>query len=208
MRESVPPSARVREMFLPLRHPDGAVPTVTHYRTTGLVSCLRILDARGLRPRYDESLAPSDRAFIAELLPAQWLDARLALAHFRAIDSLGLSAAELLELGVAAGEKVIAYQTGTLFRMTREAGLSPWTVFPHGQRIWDRMCKGGDLSIERLGPKDVLVTLHGLRMTSSTYFRTMMRGVLQSGLSLWCTRCYVTEVPTGATTLSFREAWV
>jgi hypothetical protein len=195
-------------MFLPLRHPERAIPRVTHYRSTGLVSCLQIIERRGLRARYDAGLSAEERRAVAEVLPATWTEAHVALAHFRAIDSLGFTTGELLELGMAAGERVLAYQTSTILRMTREIGITPWALFPHGHRLWDRMCRGGDLSIERVGPKEALVALHGLPSVGSLYFRTMIRGVFEAGLSLWCTKCYVTEVSAKGTTLVLREAWV
>jgi hypothetical protein len=211
MRDSAPSfaiGATVRDMVLPLRHPEGAIPLATHYRTTGTVACLRLLDERGLRARYDAHVAPEHRTTIAEMVPATWMTVEVALAHFGAVDSLGLTSAELLELGTTAGAGVTSSQTGTLLRMTREMGLTPWSIFRHGQRIWDRMCKGGDLSIERRGPKEAIVTLHGVPTTSSTYFRVMMRGVFQAGLTPWCTKGYVSEIAVTPTTLSFREAWV
>jgi hypothetical protein len=208
MRDPLPTSATARDMVLALRSPEGAVPLATHYRTTGTVACLRLLDERGLRARYDEHLTPEHRTAIGEMVPATWMTVDVALAHFGAVDSLGLTNAELLELGTTAGAGVTSSQTSTLLRMTREIGVTPWLIFRHGQRIWDRLCKGGDLSIDRKGPKEAIATLHGVRTTSSTYFRVMMRGVFQAGLAPWCTKAYVSEIAVTATTLSFREAWV
>jgi hypothetical protein len=93
--------------------------------------------------------------------------------------------------------------------MSRELRVNPWTVFPHGQRMWDRMCKRGDVTIERVGPKEVLTTLHHghAQRASSAYFRTMICGTFHAGPLLWCTHGYVTEVPSPPGTLVFREAW-
>jgi hypothetical protein len=154
-------------------------------------------------------VAPQHRQTLADLVSGTWVDVAVELAHFRAVDLLDLAPTELHSLGLSAGEGVLRYQTSTLLRMSREIGINPWTVLPHAQRMWDRMCKGGDVSIERVGPKEVVTTLHHGHpvLASSAYFRTMIRGVFHAGLSLWCTRCYVTEVASASDTLVFREAW-
>jgi hypothetical protein len=197
-------------MLVSLRHPESAVPPVTHFRSTGTVAALRILGERGLRARYQEHLDPAHRRTITEMVPAEWVPAEAIVAHFRAVDRLGLSTSELLDLGTSAGEGVVRFQTSTLLRMTRELGVTPWPILRHAHRMWDRMCRGGDVTIERVGPKEVLTTLHHglIPLSSSAYFRTMLRGVFQAGLSLWCTRCYVTDAPAPSTSLAFREAWV
>jgi hypothetical protein len=69
------------------------------------------------------------------------------------------------------------------------------------------MCRGGDVSIERLGPKEAMVRMYGLRLFASPYFRLGIRCVLQSSLSAWSTRAYVTEVGWTQTSATFREAW-
>lgn len=196
-------------MLVDLRHPSRAVPAVTHVRSTGTVACLRLLDAQGLRARYDANLPAEHRQTVAEMVSGTWIEAAVALAHFRAVDMLELTPTALHALGTSAGEGVLRYQTSTLLRMSRELGINPWTVFPYAQRMWDRMCKGGDVTIERVGPKEVLTTLHHghAQLATSAYFRTMIRGTFHAGLLLWCTRGYVTEVPSPPTTLVFREAW-
>ncbi len=196
-------------MLVELRHPTRAVPPVTHVRSTGTVACLHLLDVQGLRARYDANLPAPHRPAIAEMVSGMWIDAEVAIAHFRAVDMLDLSTAELHALGLSAGEGVLRYQTSTLLRMSREIGINPWTVLPHAQRMWDRMCKGGDVSIERAGPKEVLTTLHHGQpaLASSAYFRTMIRGTFHAGLALWCTRAYVTEVAATPLTLVLRETW-
>jgi hypothetical protein len=180
---------------------------VTHVRSSAVVTAQGLLRASGRGEAYAAAIAPDLRAAVLGVVPGAWIPVETALAHHRAVDGLQLTATEQASLANGAGTKIQAAATSTLLRMSREVGVTPWVLLPHGQRIWDRICRGGDLSIERVGPKEALVRMLGLPLFSSPYFRLGIRCVLQAGLSLWCTRCYVTEVGWTSTSATFREAW-
>ena len=46
---------------------------------------------------------------------------------------------------------------GTLAKMGRSAGVTPWTGLVHFQRLWDRVLDGGGVAVYRVGPKDARV---------------------------------------------------
>jgi hypothetical protein len=192
---------------LPLRQPEERVRPVSHARSSAIVTAQSLLRASGKHDAYAAALAPDARAAVLEVVPGVWVPIETALAHHRAIDRLQLTATEQARLANGAGEKMQGALTSTLLRMSREVGVTPWLLFPHSQRIWDRMCRGGDLSVERIGPKEAMVRMFGLPLFSSPYFRLGIRCVLQTGLSFWSTRCYVTEVGWTPTSATFREAW-
>jgi hypothetical protein len=193
--------------IVPLRLPEDRIRPVTHVRSSSIVTAQGLLRARGRHDAYTAAIAPEARAEVLGVVPGAWTPVETAFAHHRAIDKLQLTATEQGNLATGAGEKIQGAVTSTLLRMTREMGITPWILLPHGQRIWDRICRGGDLSVERIGPKEAIVRMFGLPLFSSPYFRLGIRCVLQAGLSLWCTRCYVTEVEWTPTTATFREAW-
>jgi hypothetical protein len=192
---------------LPLRHPEDRVRSVTHVRSSAIVTAQALLRESGKFADYTEGLPPEVRPAVFGIVPGTWVPIDTALAHHRAMDTLRLPPSEQMTLATGSGEKMQGALTGTIFRMSREVGITPWTLMPHSQRIWDRMCRGGDISVERLGPKEAMVRMYGLPLFSCSYFRVAMRCVLQKGLSLWCTRGYVIEVAWTSTTLTFREAW-
>jgi len=171
------------------------------------VTAQGLLRDRGKQAEYSEHLAPEARAAVLSIIPGTWVPVETALAHHRAIDALRLAPSEQIALATGSGEKMQGALTGTILRMSREVGVTPWVLMPHSQRIWDRICRGGDLSIERVGPKEAVVRMYGLPLFSTSYFRVAIRYVLQGGLSHWCSRCYVTEVSWTPTTATFREAW-
>ena len=62
----------------------------TQFRSTWLTTSLAALKRRGLLPRYQEQLEPKYRVLIEEAVAGTWLPAAVAVAHYRAIDALGL----------------------------------------------------------------------------------------------------------------------
>ena len=199
--------SREREWVLPLRHPEDRIRPVTHVRSSPIVTAQGLLRAAGKLDAYTAGLAPDSRADVFAVVPGAWVPVETALAHHRAIDSLRLAPSEQIALATSSGEKMTSALTGTILRMSHKIGVTPWTLLPHSQRIWDRICRGGDISVERVGPKEAVVRMVGLPLFSTSYFRVAIRCVLQSGLALWCTRGYVTEVAWSPTTVTFREAW-
>jgi hypothetical protein len=192
---------------LPLRHPEDRVRPVTHVRSSPIVTAQGLLRASGRIEAYTENLAPEVRPAVFGIVPGAWIPVETALAHHRAIDALRLAPSEQIALATGSGEKMQSALTGTILRMSREVGVTPWVLLPHSQRLWDRICRGGDISVEKVGPKEAMVRMYGLPLLSTTYFRVAIRYVLQGGLSLWCSRGYVTEVAWSPTTVTFREAW-
>jgi len=198
---------RPREWVLPLRHPEDRTRPVTHVRSSPIVTAQGLLRGEGRFDAYTANLAAETRLAVLGVVPGAWIPVDTALAHHRAIDALKLAPSEQIALAKASGEKMESALTGTIFRMTREVGITPWLLMPHAQRIWDRICRGGDVSVEKVGPKEAIVRMYGLPLLSTSYFRVAIRYVLQSGLSHWCTRGYVTEVAWTPMTVTFREAW-
>jgi hypothetical protein len=206
--ESTVPGVRLpRDPIVSLRYGRHQVPPVTKVRSTALHSTLRALETRGLLTKYAESLPDEVRKTVMAVVPAMWIDVSLAVAHYAAVDALRIPVSEQIAIGTSAGGSAQRYLTATLLRMSREVGMTPWTVMPHTHRLWDRMCVGGDISVDRVGPKEAIVTLRGLPYARSQYFRVAARAVFQAGLSHWCRKCYVTEVSCSDTVLELREAW-
>jgi hypothetical protein len=194
-------------VLLPTRHPAHAIPIVTQVRATTLPGSLRALEKRGLRAAYERNLPQSMQATVGQVFGAPWVDIDRALAHFLAIDGLGLPASEQAAMALEVVTPVQNALTSTIVRVSRGLGTTPWTFMPYAQRFWDRMCRGGDLSVERIGPKEVVTSMYGLPLFGSRYFRVAMRSSLQAGLMPWCIKVYVTEVSATATTAVFRQAW-
>ena len=197
------------EVVLAPRFAADAIPMVTHVRSTAIVASQGALLQLGLLERYAERL-PSAHHFrrLQELQSATWVDQGLVHAHYRAIDALQLSEVSQTELATLVGTVVETYLTGTLQRMSRAVGITPWTYHPHAQRFWDRLCQGGDISIVRLGPKEAKLTYHGLPFAPSPYFRLANRVGCTLSLARVCKKVYMRELGHTATEVSYGQSWV
>jgi hypothetical protein len=81
-------------------------------------------------------------------------------------------------------------------RRPRGAGVTPYTLFPHFQRMWDRTFEGGAVAIYGLGPKEVQFESLKTPLYASRFFRNGMRGAAMGMLDLFCVRSWVKEIPT------------
>jgi hypothetical protein len=199
-----------REVVVPLRFAIDKVPPVTSVRGTLLRSSLMALDGQGRLDAYREQLPRDMHDAVFGVVPGTWVDVALALAHYRAIDSLNLTIGEQLALGGAVGTSVQGLLVGTMLRIARGVGLTPWSGVGQYARIWDRLFMGGDLQVERVHASEGIVTMYGLSLFSVPYFRVALRGLQQKGLSaIWAWRkLYVTELSSSNTMLTYRVSWV
>jgi len=133
----------------------------------------------------------------------------VAIDHYTAVNALGLSYAESAQAGAVVGEKIQATLLGTVARLARTSGVTPWTVLAQFQRLFERIFKGGGTRIVKLGPKEARIDVSGLRLAAFPCFRAGFQGMIKSGGELFCTRAYVSEVPRlcTSTTIGYRCAW-
>jgi hypothetical protein len=198
-----------REMLVSLRYAVDKIPPVTRVRSTLLRSSLVALEKQGLLDAYRGHLPPDVREAILGIVPGTWIETELAVSHYRAIDSLDLKLAEQIALGGAVGTSVQGLLVGTLVRLARGMGMTPWTGVGQYVRIWDRLFIGGDLEVEKVHRAEALVTMYGLPLFAIPYFRVAMRGLQETGLSaIWTKRrAHVIEAASSGTMLSCRITW-
>jgi hypothetical protein len=159
----------------------GPVSTV---RSTLIQSSRATLVQRGLLDRYVAALDPAHRVTLQESLAPEWLPLAVGLAHYAACDALGMSAAELEEIGEDVGQRLQGTFIGTLTRSARSVGLTPWVLLAQFARLKDRLMQGGAVSVTKTGPKDASVELHQIALFKHTYFRVAYGGVIASLLKL------------------------
>jgi len=163
---------------------------------------------RGLFVAYERALAAQHKETLLGAIAGTWLPMDAALAHYRACDSLGLTAEQQVQSGRSTFDGARGTLLGTAVRLARGAGLTPWTELPLLQRFWDRGFDGGAVSVTRAGPKDAHTTLVHCAVIASPYFRNGLRGLLTALMELTCTKAYVTDRrPVSESTLSFRVQW-
>jgi hypothetical protein len=182
---------------------------VRHIRSTVLMSSYAAIRDGGYDAPYREALPKEHHAVLVEAVAGMWIPIEVAVAHYQACAALGLSHDVQLALGRDLGQKIRGTILGTAVRMTREAGVTPWSVMPHFQRIWNRAYDGGGLYIERRGPKEAHMEVHKAAQAGCAYWRTALCGLCVGIIELFARKAYMQETtrkrPPGFA--SFRVQW-
>lgn len=198
------------EVFLPFPAERSTIALATEFRSTWLISSMRSLKERGLFEHYMKELPPDLHETMTSLVAGVWIPVKIAVAHYEACDRLGTSYVDQLNLGREASTRAQATVFSTMLRLTKQAGVTPWTVLAQVQRLWDRMFKGGGVGAWKLGPKEARVEFVGCPIAKVPYFRVGLQGVLLGVGEMFCQKLYLQEIPSLCTrsTLGFRGSWV
>jgi hypothetical protein len=172
--------------------PPDLVRPMTHARSTILIGSLAAIQASH-GERYAAALSPKAREVLLHLVAGTWVPVDLALEHYRACETLGLPLDEQLANGRETFARAGATIFGTMTRMAREVGVTPWTLLPHMQRFWDRGYDGGGISVIKTGPKDCRVEATAIPLFRSPYYRVAVRGVVWSVFELFSRKVFVSE---------------
>lgn len=186
------------------------MPLATHVRSTLIVSSLQTLRSRGLLERYLTHVDAKKRDELLALIAGTWVPIELGLDHYRAADKLGLDSKLIDGIGAEVGERINASFLSFVVRMSKEAGVTPWTALGRAHRLRELTWKGSDLSILKLGPKDARFDWGGLPYAVVPYFVTSFGGFLRGLIGLFCTKVYARPVPDkmAPTFISYRISWV
>ncbi len=183
------------EVVVPFKLPRERITPATQVRSTLLASSLRALRDRGRFDEYVAKLDPQWRVPILDAVAGVWLPLEAGIAHYRACDALGFSAAEQLEIGRAVGERVHGTFLATMIRTAKNAGVTPWIAVGYSGKLYERLFEGGGCEVTKIGPKDARSELVKNPMVGLNYFRNGMRGLYQVGVELFCKKAYVNEMP-------------
>jgi len=177
-----------------LAFPTTCVP-VRHARSTIVLGSIAALRQAGHFDRYAAALPSEHRDQLLEAVAGTWIPVAIARSHYRACEALNLSSDAEVELGRAIFERTGDTMFGTILRLAKGAGVTPWTLLPHLQRFWERGYDGGGISVWRLGPKESRIELVQCSLADGRYFRNAVRGLFGTVLQLFCTRAYMQEIP-------------
>jgi hypothetical protein len=181
------PSFPELETVLPF--PDRIVP-VRHARSTVLLGSIASIRESGRFERYAASIVPEHRDALLQAVAGTWIRVEVARSHYSACDSLGLSPEQEVDLGRGIFRRTGDTMFGTVIRLAKGAGATPWTLLPQLQRFWERGYDGGGLCVQKLGPKEARIELVQCSIVESRYFRNAVRGLVGCILQLFCTRVY------------------
>jgi len=196
------------EIIVPFEPSRELIAPATAYRSTWLLSSLQALKDRGHSDDYFRVLPAEQHEPIRSLVAGIWLPLDLARAHYLACESLQLGVQEQVALGRAVSDKAQGSMLGTVVRMAKAAGVTPWTVLPQYGKLYQRGVQGGAVAVFKLGPKEARIEVVACELFDIPYFRTAFRGVLQGIAGLFCRTSFIHDVPTTEPgTATYRFQW-
>jgi hypothetical protein len=197
------------EVFLPFEAPHRGAQGATHVRSTLIVSSIQTLRLHGHLDAYLVHVEPAQRDALLSLIAGAWIPIDLGLAHYRAAQKLGLDAKAIDAIGAEVGERINKSVLSLVVKMSREAGVTPWTALSKAHRLRELTWRGSDLAVWKLGPKDARLDWLGIPYASVPYYVTSYGGFLRGLIQLFCTKAYTRLVAdhSTATSLSYRISW-
>ncbi len=191
-----PSSAPPYEVVLPFPVARAKIPATMNWRSTWIVSSIQTLKTRGHFDKYVARLPVQHRDALLLCVAGMWLPITVARAHYAACEELGLARSEQLDMGLAVGERAQGTVLKTATRVATGSGVTPWTVVPQLQRLWERGADGGGTSVLKVGPKEAIVETVGCELFDVPYFRHAYAGVILGIVRLFCTRAYTHDETT------------
>jgi hypothetical protein len=189
--------------------PQGPIPPLTQVRGLLITASIRALDKRGMLARYFEHLPAEHHAVVRAAIASSWLPEPVATAHYQACDALELPQEEIIAIGAEVGARIRDTLLGTVLRVARDAGTTPWLYLERFPRLFTRICIGGACAVYKLGPKEARAEWYGLPGLKIPYFKTAFRGANQSIIELFCQKAYVNETRAlRGGDWAFKASWV
>jgi hypothetical protein len=195
-----------------LAYPERVAP-MRHVRGTLLIGSIATLRENGYFDGYSRVVRPDVLATIQASVSAMWIPIDIAVAHFEACDSLGISAESAAQLGRSTFARTRGLLMGTATAIARHAGASPLTLAPHLGRFWNRAYDGGAVQVLKKGPKEMQMEVQQCALAGFRYYRSALRGLATAVYELVAEKVYMSERPSSrqgppGTTLAFRVQWV
>ncbi|HEX6245513.1 MAG TPA: hypothetical protein VFZ61_31535, partial [Polyangiales bacterium] len=208
------PAASLRfDPKLLLDHVSARGPRVTDVRGSLVLQSLKLLRDAGHYDAYAEALPPEHRETLQQALAASWVSTAALVSHFRVVDSLVPSDAQLARLGELLGKQIMDSLFASLIRTARSAGAEAgiWLALKQVDRIWNRMYQGGGVAVLQTGPKDAIFEVHGMPVATSRYFRLSHGAFVRASVLMVARVCVVKEVPArrpSPESLAISISWV
>jgi hypothetical protein len=192
----------------PLFDPPRDVGPVTAVRGTLLLIDWRWLREHGLFEAYAVALGKSRPLLDADA--ADWVPCPLGLAHWEALDALGLSREQQVAMGTFMGEHAHNIVLATLVRLAGKLGMSPWPALSQCHKLWMRSWRGGGMAAYRTGAHSARIEVLEASVVESRCFRTGIVGTIVSGIAPFCRRPVVVEDADARTptSISLRVSWL
>ena len=178
------------EVVVPFKVEPDRLATAKHIRSTLITSSLNALRKRSYLAKYETLVPEEHKEQILSCVAGTWLPMAVGVAHYETCNALALSPNEVHDIGMDVSTQVQSTFLGTLAKMARTAGVTPWTGLSQMQRLWDRVLDGGGVAVYRLGPKEARVEIASLPLVDIPYFRVAFRAFVVAGCGIFAAKVY------------------
>jgi hypothetical protein len=196
------------EVFLPFRN--SPVAPISEVRSTLIMAGILAVRAQGLFGAYSESLSSGVREQIAGLAGGIWVPVEIAVAHYSAMDRLGIGHSVIEALGADVAARTWKHILAPVFARSKRLGPKPWASLSYAQDTAQLNWRGGDVRIFKEGPTQALYEWAGQPCADIPYFVTSFGSFMRELMKLFSSRAYHHVVPErcSPTTIALRLSWV
>ena len=193
------------EILVPF--PSPLEPT-TQVRSTLICASIQALRQIGRYDEYMKLLTPEQRADAQALTAGLWLPIERGVLHYKACDRVQIAKSERMRIGGDVAHRIQQSLVSVIVRLTREGGMTPWTVISNAEKLRQRSWVGGGIQMSKLGPKDARLEWVGQPCGQSEHFRAGFTGLLKALCELYARRVFASEDPApDENTLIIKIAW-
>jgi hypothetical protein len=195
------------EVFLPFRN--SPVVPVRDVRSTLIMAGIQSLREHGLFQRYSETLSSDMRERIAGLAAGIWVPVEIAVAHYSAMDRLGIEQHTIEALGAEVAARTWKHILSPVFARARRIGPKPWEAFGYTHETINLNWRGGDVQIVKEGPTQALYEWAGQPCAAIPYFVTSFGSFMRALTKLFASRAThrVVHERCSPTSIVLRLSW-
>jgi hypothetical protein len=195
------------EVFLPFRN--SPVASVRDVRSTLIMAGIQSLREHGLFQRYSETLSSDVRERIAGLAAGIWVPVEIAVAHYSAMDRLGIEPHTIESLGAEVAARTWKHILSPVLARAKRIGPKPWEAFAYTHETINLNWRGGDVQILKEGPTQALYEWAGQPCAAIPYFVTSFGSFMRALTKLFAPRAThrVVHERCSPTSIVLRLSW-
>jgi len=191
----------------PLFDPPRDVRPMVAVRGSVLVLDWRWLREVGYFEKYEAALGAARG--LLDITATEWVPFPHGMAHWQALDALGLSPALERDTGKFVGKHLHNVVLNTLIRLAGKLGVTPWAALMQCHKLWMRSWQGGGMAVYRTGERSARLEILNAEVVQSRAFRNGLAGAVEAGVEAFCQKASILEKPDERTATSFvlRVSW-
>jgi len=184
-------------------------PRVDAVRAFVFSSGLKWMEQQGVKDRFMKLLPERPLELLATLTTSQWVPLDIALEVYGALDALGLSMEQQIDLGRFVSLANNGVVVNTVSRLIGKLGGTPWIALGHADKVWQRSNRGGAIAVYKVGEKIARLEFWQCPLARSPLFVTSMRGALAIGAEPFADKVVISEITEMTTPEGFalRVMW-